>query len=271
MSDRPLRPPPSPSRGGAPFGPVRAIVRAGDGRAGEGAGGAAEVGGAVRAGRSAGREGTGPDGALVAGSGAGRSGAGARAEAAAEEGASLRMAAFRPAGSIWRTGDRDWGASMTGRDGAASSAGRSGAPSMASAGGCKARPPGPRTMLVSTTTSFGPPTSRRCSTLSRRSRMSWRWRSRSYTSTIPRRGCRARPPELASVSRPPVSRLSTSAKSASNAKMIANAIRYLIAGGRFSIPGTDDSKTGLSRTTASAARHGHPAPRGPGWNDLAAG
>ncbi|PIK74067.1 hypothetical protein CS379_04610 [Methylobacterium frigidaeris] len=36
-----------------------------------------------------------------------------------------------------------------------------------------------RTMLRSTTTSFGPPTSSRCSVLSRRSRISWRCRSSS--------------------------------------------------------------------------------------------
>ncbi len=54
----------------------------------------------------------------------------------------------------------------------------------------------PRWMLRSTTTSFGPPTSSRCSTLSRRSRINWRALSSSYTSTMPRRGWRARAPRV---------------------------------------------------------------------------
>ena len=74
------------------------------------------------------------------------------------------------------------GGSTVGRA-AGASAGRSGVGSIrssaASLGGAGRRAPATRTMLVSTTTSFGPPMRRRCSTLSRRSRMSWRWRSRS--------------------------------------------------------------------------------------------
>ncbi len=61
-----------------------------------------------------------------------------------------------------------------GKIGAASTGSSSGTASSAAN-----RAEGLRLMLRSTTTSLGPPTRRRCSTLSRRSRMSWRCRSSS--------------------------------------------------------------------------------------------
>ena len=49
-------------------------------------------------------------------------------------------------------------------------------------------------LRFSSSTSFGPPIMTRCSTLSRRTRTSWRCPSRLNASTSPRRGWRVRPP-----------------------------------------------------------------------------
>src|SRR5829696_1186727 len=73
---------------------------------------------------------------------------------------------------------RSGSASTTGRPGRASGRLASARSAPCSGAACTLRP-GTRTMLVSITTSFGPPMRSRCSTLSRRSRISWRCRSRS--------------------------------------------------------------------------------------------
>src|SRR5215203_4036300 len=73
---------------------------------------------------------------------------------------------------------RSGSASTTGRPGRASGRLASARSAPCSGAACTLRP-GTRTMLVSITTSFGPPMRSRCSTLSGRSRISWRCRSRS--------------------------------------------------------------------------------------------
>lgn len=128
----------------------------------------------------------------------------------------------------------------------------------------------PRWMLRSTTTSLGPPTSSRCSTLSRRSRISCRARSSSYTSTIPSRGWRPRPPERPGSARlRPVSRRTVNTMAASAVKMTAKITMYWMIG-EPSEPNTDCSHRKVTHsqvpTAAGARRHGlvHTTP-GAAW------
>ena len=126
-------------------------------------------------------------------------------------GADAKAAAFlRVAGAAAGMSARGWGA---GGMGAVSDRCRSGRGGSARSSGSRSMDPGaPRRICDSISRSLGPPSSTRCSTLSRLTITSCRWRSRLKASTTPSRGCLPRAAPPCKLSRAPASLRSTSAK-----------------------------------------------------------